>query len=144
MNSLVLDDCSRKTKVRKGARTLVVDDSPTAAGAIRVLLGSRSEVDFVGFAADGIEGVAKAEELQPDLILMDLQMPRLDGLGAVKLIRNRLLKVRIIIITVNYGTEAFQVCMDGGADGFVTKDRLYQDLLPEIQRVLDSSSSSRN
>lgn len=123
--------CESRTPVR----TLVVDDSSMAAGAIRVLLRNRHEIEFVGFAGDGEEGVAWAKDLRPDLILMDLQMPKLDGLSAIRLIRGRLSGVRIIVITANHGEEVCRVCMSSGADGFVMKDRLYQDLVPEIQRV---------
>lgn len=108
-----------------------------------MLLENRREIEFVGFAEDGEEGVSRAKDLQPDLILMDLQMPKLDGLSAIRLIRTRLSKVRIIVITGIHGAEVFQVCRSGGADGFVSKDRLYQDLLPEIQRVFGASRRSR-
>lgn len=123
-------------------RTLVVDDSPIATGAIRVLLRNRREIEFVGFAGDGDEGVCRAEKLQPDLILMDLQMPKLDGLSAIRLIRKSLPNVRIIVVTFNHGQEVSQVCMAGGADGIVVKDRLYQDLLPEIYRVFRAKDSA--
>lgn len=134
----------RRYRSPKPVRTLVVDDSPMAAGAIRVLLESRQEIELLGFAADGEEGVFQAADLQPDLILMDLQMPKLDGLSAMRLIRKRLARVRIIVITVNHGEEVYQVCMGSGADGFVVKDRLYQDLLPEIHRVFGSQCCGRD
>jgi len=124
-------------------RTLVVDDSPMAVGAIRVLLESRREIELVGFAGDGEEGVSRAGDLQPDLILMDLQMPKLDGLSATRRIRNCLLGVRIIVITVNHGEEVRKACRKGGADGFVVKDRLYQDLFPEIRRVFNGHGPGR-
>lgn len=119
-------------------RTLVVDDSPMAIGAVRALLGSWREIELVGFCSDGEEGVSQAENLQPDLILMDLQMPKLDGLSATRLIRGRLPAVRVIVITVNHGQEVRQQCLNSGADGFVVKDRLYQELFAEIQRIFES------
>jgi two-component system, NarL family, nitrate/nitrite response regulator NarL len=114
-----------------------------ATGAIRVLLENRNEIELVGFACDGDEGVSRAEDLKPDLILMDLQMPRLDGLSATRLIRESLVDVRIIVITLVHGEEVRQACRNGGADGFVVKDRLYQDLLPEIFRVFNALTSWR-
>lgn len=124
-----------RCKSQKPIRTLVVDDSPMAIGAIRVLLEKRNEIQLVGFAGDGEEGVSQAQDLQPDLILMDLQMPKLDGLSATRKIRDGRADVRIIVITLNHGEEVRQACQKGGADGFVVKDRLYQDLLAEIQRI---------
>jgi DNA-binding NarL/FixJ family response regulator len=124
-------------------RTLVVDDSPIAAGAIRVLLEGRQDIELVGFAGDGEEGVARARDLEPDLILMDLQMPKLDGLGATRLIRRCRKDVRIIVITFIHGEELQLECKKGGADGFVVKDRLYQDLLGEIRRLFCGRSLVR-
>lgn len=123
------------SKNGRGIRTLVIDDSPFATGAIRLLLKNRQSLEIVGFAENGEEGVAKAEALQPDLILMDLQMPRLDGLSAIRLIRGFMVDVRIIVVTFVHGEEVRKECRHIGADGFVLKDRLYQDLVAEIQRV---------
>ena len=125
-------------------RTLVVDDSPMAAGAIRLLLKNRQGLEIVGFAENGEDGVTQAECLQPDLILMDLQMPRLDGLSAIRMIRGFMEDVRIIVITFVHGEEVRNECVEIGADGFVLKDRLYQDLVAEIQRVFTGHSFARN
>ncbi len=144
MSSSDTNDLAHGHGSRKPVRTLVVDDSPMAVGAIRVLLEHHREIEFVGFAGDGEEGVLRAEELHPDLILMDLQMPKLDGLSAIKLIRNRLPDVRTIVITVNHGKEVIHACMRSGADGVVMKDRLYQDLIPEIQRVLAANDCGQD
>jgi two-component system NarL family response regulator len=129
---------------RRGIRALVVDDSPVAAGAIRLLLENRLSLEIVGYAEDGEEGVAQAEDLQPDLILMDLQMPRLDGMSAIRLIRGFMEDVRIIVITFIHGDEVRKECIEIGADGFVVKDRLYQDLVAEIQRIFAGYSFGRD
>jgi two-component system, NarL family, response regulator len=129
---------------RKSIRTLVVDDSPVALGSIRCLLKNRRSLEIVGYAEDGEEGVARARDLQPDLILMDLQMPRLDGMGAIRLIRRFSDEVRIIVITFLHGDEVRKECREIGADGFVVKDRLYQDLIAEIQRVFTGHSIGLN
>lgn len=125
-------------------RTLVVDDSPIAVGAIRLLLKNRGGLEIVGFAENGEDGVTKAEYLQPDLILMDLQMPRLDGLSAIRMIRGFMENVRIIVVTFVHGEEVRNECIEIGADGFVLKDRLYQDLVAEIQRVFTGHPFAHN
>jgi len=130
-----LTGLSRVNKSRSSIRTLVVDDSPIAVSALRLLLEKRRGLEIVGFAENGEEGVVQAGNLQPDLILMDLQMPRLDGMSAIRLIRGFMGEVRIIVITFIHGDEIQQECKKIGADGFVVKDRLYQDLVAEIQRV---------
>ena len=129
---------------RRSIRTLVVDDSPVAIDSIRLLLKNRRNLEIVGYAEDGEEGVAQARDLQPDLILMDLQMPRLDGMGAIRLIRGFSDEVRIIVITFIHGEEVRKECREIGADGFVVKDRLYQDLIAEIQRVFTGHSIGLN
>lgn len=106
-----------------------------ALGAVRGLLESRPEIEMVGFASNGEEGVLLAEGLQPDLVLMDLQMPKLDGLGATRMIHGRIPGVRVIVITGDHGEEVRRQCTESGADGFVPKNRLYPELFSEIQRI---------
>jgi DNA-binding NarL/FixJ family response regulator len=131
-------DISSKPRQQKPVRVLIVDDSPLARDAIRLLLESRREVEIVGFAADGEEAINQAKALSPDLVLMDIQMPKLDGLKAARMVRNLFPKIRVIIVTVNHGEEVYQNCITSGADGLVVKDRLYQGLLAEIRRVFPS------
>ena len=138
MNVLEDIELTSNPRLRKPIRVLVADDSPPARGVIRALLASLQEVEMVGLASDGEEAVAQAEALRPDLILMDLQMPKLDGLRATRMVRKHLPGVRVVVVTVNYGPEVQQTCLAGGADGFVAKDRLYQDLFAEIRRVFPS------
>lgn len=133
-----------KGRRRQRIRTLVVDDSPLAISAIRLLLENRTGLEIAGFAGNGEEGVAQARDLRPDLILMDLQMPRLDGMSAIQLIRAFMEDVRIIVITFVHGEEVREECRKIGADGFVVKDRLYQDLVGEIQRIFIGHSIVRN
>lgn len=135
---------STECRTERRIRTLVVDDSPIAISAVRLLLENRRGLDIVGFAENGEEGVAQAKNLQPDLILIDLQMPRLDGMDAIRLIRGFMDDVRIIVITFIHGEEVRKECNKIGADGFVVKDRLYQDLVAEIQRIFTGHSIGRN
>lgn len=139
-NSGTKEKSSGVDKTLGRIRTLVVDDSPVAVGAIQLLLENRRGLEIVGFAEDGEKGVTQAEDLKPDLILMDLQMPRLDGLNAIRLIRGFMEDVRIIVVTFIHGDEIQKECRKMGADGFVVKDRLYQDLIYEIQRVFTGHS----
>ncbi|MCL5006496.1 MAG: response regulator transcription factor [Acidobacteria bacterium] len=140
LNTLEDTDLSSNLWQQQPVRVLIVDDSPLARDAIRLLLQSQQEVEVVGFAADGEEAVAQAEALSPDLILMDIQMPKLDGLRATQRIRDLFPVIRVIIVTVNHGAEVYQTCISCGAHGFIVKDRLYQDLFAEIQRVFSSRS----
>jgi CheY-like chemotaxis protein len=138
LNALEESDISSKLWQQGPVRVLIVDDSTLTRNAIRLLLECRREVEIVGFAADGEEAVAQAEALHPDLVLMDIQMPKLDGLRATRMVRSQFPGIRVIIVTVNHGVEVYQTCMDSGADSLVVKDRLYQDLLAEIHRFFPS------
>lgn len=138
MNPSGTIDFALTGKLQKRIRTLIVDDSAMAIGFVRTLLGGRPEIEIIGFASDGEEGVFLADGLQPDLVLMDLQMPKLDGLRATRMIRGRIPGVRVIVITGDRGEEVRQQCTGSGADGFVTKDRLYQDLFSEIERIFEA------
>ncbi len=137
MNILMEADLSSKQQQRS-IRVLVVDDSPLARDGIRLLLDRRQEIEIAGFAGDGEEALAQAKALSPDLILMDIEMPKLDGLKATRMVRSLFPEIRVIIVTVNHGGEVYQNCITSGADGLVVKDRLYEDLLSEIQRVFPS------
>jgi DNA-binding NarL/FixJ family response regulator len=131
-------ELSSQSRHQRRVRALIVDDSPLARDAIRLLLESREEVEVVGFAVDGEEALAQTEALCPDLVLMDIQMPKLDGLKATRLVRSSYPGIRVIIVTVNHGPEVQQNCLINGADGLVVKDRLYQDLFAEIRRIFPS------
>lgn len=138
MNILMEADLSSKQRQQRSLRVLVVDDSPLARDGIRLLLGRRQEIEVVGFATNGEEALAQAEALSPDLILMDIEMPKLNGLKATQMVRSRFPEIRVIIVTVNQGGEVYQNCIASGADGLVVKDRLYEDLIAEIRRVFPS------
>ncbi|HEY3130781.1 MAG TPA: response regulator transcription factor, partial [Acidobacteriota bacterium] len=118
-------------------RTLVADDSPAAQQAIASLLEKDRGIYLVGNASDGREAVEKALKLHPDLVLMDLQMPKMNGLQATAELRRTLPEARIIIITVHDTSDLEQACHEAGADGFVPKHRLYRDLPTEIHSLFD-------
>ncbi len=138
------DGSALKPSRQRPVKTLIVDDSSLSQGAIRLLLERQREVEIVGFAADGEEALARTEALRPDLVLMDIQMPKLDGLSATQKIRSLYPETRVIMVTVNHGAEVYQNCIASGAAGLVVKDRLYQDLLAEIRRVLLASCSEES
>jgi DNA-binding NarL/FixJ family response regulator len=95
------------SKARCGSgviRTVVVDDSPTVLESIRRLLSVHPEIVVVGTASDGLEAVNLVEVVAPDLIIMDIQMPRLDGIQASRLIRERVPQLPILLVT-SHGDE---------------------------------------
>ena len=116
-------------------RTLIVDDSTLLLSCCRRLLDAQALVQVVGTAANGSEALHKADMLTPDLVLMDLRMPCMDGLQATALLRRRLPNTRIIIMTLDDTVEAKAAARANGAHGFVGKTRILDDLMTEIRRV---------
>ena len=116
-------------------RTLIVDDSTLFLSCLRRLLGEQPLVQVVGTAANGNEALQKADVLTPDLMLMDLHMPGVDGLEATVLLRRRLPNTRIIIMTLDETGKNKAVARAHGAHGFVGKNRIVDDLMTEIASV---------
>ena len=116
-------------------RTLLVDDSTLFLSCLRQLLASQALVRVVGTAANGSEALQKAELLAPDLVLMDLHMPCMDGLQTTVLLRRRQPHTRIIIMTLDDEDPIKAAAYAHGAHGFVGKRRIIDDLMAEIQRV---------
>jgi DNA-binding NarL/FixJ family response regulator len=117
------------------ATLLIADDDPVVRGSIRRVLERDPDTQVIGEAADGAEAVRLARELHPGIVLMDIAMPRMNGLEALRLTKEALPDTKIIIVTL-HGEEAYRtVALAGGADGFVLKKALGTDLLPAIRRL---------
>jgi two-component system NarL family response regulator len=121
-------------------RVLLVDDNPTFLRlAARFLREHCSdEVEVVGTLSEGEAAVQEAPELQPEVVLLDLSMPDLPGLKAIPLLRAELPEVRIIILTLLDTNGYRKAALAAGADGFVPKATLANDLMPTIRQVLRS------
>jgi DNA-binding NarL/FixJ family response regulator len=116
-------------------KIIIADDHPVVRSGLRALLGSQSDFEIAGEAADGEEAARLAISLVPDLILMDLQMPVLDGLGAIKLIRDKLPKANILVLTT-YGTDAdILPALEAGALGYLLKDTPPEQLFQAVRNV---------
>jgi len=100
-------------------RVLIADDEPRARRSLRALLGTWPQVQVVGEAADGQAVVRLAEECQPDVVLLDIRMPVLDGLQVIRIIKNRWPDKRVIVLTMYPDHRADALA--AGADGFVLK-----------------------
>ncbi|MFN8632303.1 MAG: response regulator [Chloroflexota bacterium] len=116
-------------------RVLLVDDHPLAREGLRRLLEGREEVVLVGEAADGLEGVEQALALRPDVILMDLQMPRLTGVGAIQALRERWPEARVLILTTFAQDEHLFEGLRAGARGYLLKDASADALVDAIETI---------
>jgi DNA-binding NarL/FixJ family response regulator len=117
-------------------RVLIVEDFEPFRRAIRSILGKHSGLRIVGEASDGLEAVCMAEELQPDLILLDIGLPTLDGIEAARQIRTLSPQSKIIFVTQESAPAVEQEALNFGAAGYVLKIRIVSDLLAAVDVVL--------
>jgi len=116
-------------------RTLVVDDSTAALHSICSFLKLQPNIDIVGTATDGCQGLASAHALHPDLVLVDVQMPVMNGVEAARRLRQDLPATRIIMVTVHDSPEVRQACRESGADGFIAKEHLDEELPALLEQL---------
>ena len=107
-----------------------------AKEGLKALLSADPEFDVVGEAEDGLEAIRCVENFTPDLVLMDLSMPRMDGLGAIKEIKKHHPETKIIALTVHKTEEYVLTTLQAGADGYVLKDATHSELVMAIKNVL--------
>ena len=119
----------------RALRILIVDDHAAVRRVFRELLQERPELQVVGEAVDGLEGIAKARALRPDVILMDVSMPRMDGVEATRRIRAELPFIQILGLSTHLKTEDLHLIELAGAAGFFTKGVDTQRLLDHLMAV---------
>ncbi len=114
-------------------RILVADDHEVIRRGIRALLASQQGCEVCGEAVDGQDAVEKAHQLHPDLVIMDVSMPNLNGLEATRAIRRSLPGVQILILTQHDSQEMIRQAFNAGARGFVVKSSVAHDLLNAVE-----------
>jgi NarL family two-component system response regulator LiaR len=122
-------------------RVLIADDHAVVRKGLRTLMASEPDIDLVGEAVDGIEAVLKARMLQPDVILLDMLMPRLDGLGAIQQIKQENMDARIMILTSFAEDDQVFPAIKAGALGYLLKDSSPEQLMQAIRDVYCGKSS---
>ena len=117
-------------------RVLVVDDFSLWQSFVNEHVGQDSNICVVGFASDGLEAVQKAEEFQPDLILLDVSLPKLSGIEAARRIRKCAPKAKILFLSSNSDADVVRGALRAGGHGYVLKWEVGIALLPAMQAVL--------
>ena len=119
-------------------RVLAIDDSPEFLSSLQSFFETLADFCLVGTARSGSEALALVQELQPDLVLMDLQMAGMNGLETTSEIQRHFPGLAVVIVTAHEMPGLRQVCHDNGARDLVRKSRLYQDLPDVLARFLSS------
>ena len=120
-------------------RVLVVDDYEPWRRFVRSMVQTHSELQIVGEVSDGLEAVQRAQELLPNLILMDIGLPRLDGIEAARRIQQVVPNARILFTSQNEDADVVSAALNSGAHGYVIKADAKQELLPAIEAVIRGS-----
>jgi two-component system response regulator NreC len=121
-------------------RILMVDDHAIMREGIRALLGIHDDIEVVGEASEGREAVEKAQELMPDMVIMDIAMPGMDGLEATRRIRKKTPKIKVLILTQHDNKEYILSVIKAGASGYVPKRALGSELVSAIRAVRQGDS----
>jgi DNA-binding NarL/FixJ family response regulator len=116
-------------------RILLVDDHPIVRQGLRTLLEGRPGWEIVGEASDGLEALDKASSLQPDVVVLDVTMPRMNGLEACRLIRQKGAALEILFVTQHDSPQMMREALEAGARGYVVKSNAARDLLEAVEAV---------
>lgn len=115
---------------------LIVEDQTILREGLRSLLSFQPDLEIIGEAGDGLEGIRSVDKLLPNLVLMDLSMPRMSGMEAIKEIKKKWPEIKILALTVNDSEEYIMAALKAGADGYILKDSTNTELLHAIRNIL--------
>jgi DNA-binding NarL/FixJ family response regulator len=121
-------------------RVLIADDEKLMRSGLRAILAAEPDIEVAGEAGDGLEAIASAERLRPDVVLMDVRMPNLDGLAATERLLARVRDVRVVMLTTFDLDEYVYEALRAGASGFVLKDAPADQLLTAIRVVAEGQA----
>jgi DNA-binding NarL/FixJ family response regulator len=122
-------------------RVLAVDDQRVVREGLAMLLGLLPDIEVVGTAADGEEALALAGELRPDVVIMDLRMPRVDGVEATRRLRASHPEIKVVVLTTYADDRSVIDALRAGALGYLTKDAGADEIRQALQRVASGQAS---
>jgi len=129
-----------ESEVREPVRVLMADDQALFRRGLFVLLGSEPGIEVVAEAQDGEEAIARAAELAPDVVLLDVRMPRMDGIEAARRIRELLPSTKVLMLTVSDEEDDLYEAIKAGANGYLLKEVSVEDVAAAIHAVVQGQS----
>lgn len=134
------DGASRPTQLKVSAKKqiiklLVADDHPVVRKGLQSCLARQGRIQFVGEAADGEEALRKVRELRPDVVLMDISMPGMNGLTVTEVLRKELPQIKVLVLSVHHNKDAIFRVIQAGAHGYVSKEAPSEEVIRAIESV---------
>jgi DNA-binding NarL/FixJ family response regulator len=117
-------------------KIIIAEDHTILREGLKALLNTNPELEIVGEAEDGREAVWLVEKLDPDMVMMDLSMPRMDGMQAIREIKRRWPNKKVLALTAHKTEEYVLTTLKAGADGYLLKDSTYQEMMTAVKSVL--------
>lgn len=122
-------------------RVLIVDDDPLVRSALSHFVSRDADIQVIGEATDGLEAIAFVERDRPDVVMMDVQMPEMNGIEATTIIAERWPSVRILAVTTLEGSETVLPMLSAGASGYMLKDSSADSIITAVREVHKGASS---
>src|SRR6185369_3509502 len=126
---------TKKKPAAEKIKVLIVDDHPVVRKGLQSCLSSKDNLKIVGEASDGNDAVRKVKELQPDIVLMDISMPNMDGLAVTEALRKQAPQVKVLVLSMEGKRDAVLRIIKAGARGYVLKDAPPEELVRAIETV---------
>jgi two-component system nitrate/nitrite response regulator NarL len=124
----------------KPYRILIVDDHPLARQAVRVLLEDEAEYVIIGEATNGLDAIKACEQLQPDVVLLDIHMPGMNGLETTRLIKEQNARIKVVILSVSDAVTDLFTAIKNGAQGYLLKDMDPMEWVNYLGALLEEDS----
>ncbi|GIQ70602.1 DNA-binding response regulator [Xylanibacillus composti] len=116
-------------------KLIIVDDDPLVCQSLKLLLGKEADLDVTGVAGNGEEAVALVDKQQPDVILMDIQMPVMDGIESTRLIKEKYPSIHVIMLTTFRDEKNIRLALQAGAEGYLLKSANVDNMADQIRAI---------
>jgi DNA-binding NarL/FixJ family response regulator len=125
---------ARKKKI------VIAEDHRLFRDSLREMLGALGEVEVVGEAEDGLAAIDCVRQTKPDLLVLDLSMPRLSGLGVIRDIKSQFPNLKILVLTIHCSNQYLEESFTAGVDGYCTKESSVEEIMAAIKTVCDGKT----